>query len=68
MADISRKKSYERNGVEKIVDNDGILWLNESHIDERLDHKNVRGITIKNNSDHMKHKYKLVHKPKNNPI
>ena len=31
MVDISRK-TYERNGIETIVDNDGILWLNEKHI------------------------------------
>ena len=28
MVDISRK-TYERRGIETIVDNDGILWLNE---------------------------------------
>ena len=27
--DVSRKK-YARNGLETIVDNDGILWLNEN--------------------------------------
>ena len=30
MVDISRK-TYERNGIETIVDNDRILWLNEKH-------------------------------------
>ena len=40
MTDISRK-TYERNGKETIVDNDGILWLNEKHIEERLDRKNL---------------------------
>ena len=30
MADISRK-TYKRNGIEKMVDNDGILRLNEKH-------------------------------------
>ena len=30
MVDISRK-TYERNDIETIVDNDGILWLNEKH-------------------------------------
>ena len=39
MVDISRK-TYERNGIETIVDDDGILWLNEEQIEERLDHKN----------------------------
>ena len=33
MIDISRK-TYERSGVETIVDNDGILRLNEKHIEE----------------------------------
>ena len=32
MVDINRK-TYERNGIETIVDNDGISWLNEKHIE-----------------------------------
>ena len=32
MNDISRKTD-ERNGIETIVDNDEILWLNEKHIE-----------------------------------
>ena len=40
MADINRK-TYEINGIETIVDNDGILWLNEKHMEERLHHKNL---------------------------
>ena len=39
MVDISRKK-YEKNGIETIVDNSGILWLNEKLI-EGLDHKHL---------------------------
>ena len=30
MVDVSRK-TCERNGIETIVGNDGILWLNEKH-------------------------------------
>ena len=30
MVDIKRK-TYDRNSIETIVDNDGILWLNEKH-------------------------------------
>ena len=30
---------YERNGIETNVDNDGIFWLNDKHIDEGLGHK-----------------------------
>ena len=37
MIDISRK-TYERNDIETIIDNDGILWLNEKSIGKGLDH------------------------------
>ena len=40
MASITRK-TYERNGKETIVDDDGILWLNEKYIEEGSDHKNL---------------------------
>ena len=32
----------KKNGVETIIDNDGKWWLNEKHIEEGLDHKNLR--------------------------
>ena len=32
------REPYERNGIEAIMDNNGILWLNEKHIEEGLDH------------------------------
>ena len=56
MVDISRK-TYERNSIETIVDNDQILWLNEKHIQKGLDHKNLRKITTKHHLDHRKHRY-----------
>ena len=62
MVDISRK-TYERNGIEAIVDNDRILWLNDKHIEEGLDHKNLQEITIKYHSDHRKHRYELETEP-----
>ena len=37
---ISRER-YERDRVEIIVDSDGILWLNEKHIEEKLDQKQL---------------------------
>ena len=40
MVDISRK-TYKRNGMETIVDNDGILRLNEKHVEEGLDQKKL---------------------------
>ena len=33
--------------VERIVDNDGILWLNEKHIEEGLNHKNLQEVITK---------------------
>ena len=38
MVDISTE-TY-KNGVETMKDNDGILWLNEKHIEEGLNHIN----------------------------
>ena len=63
MVYISRK-THERNVIGAIVDNDGILWLNEKHMEEGLDHKTLREITIKHHSDHRKRKYELVEEPK----
>ena len=61
LVDINRK-TYERKGVETTVDNDGILWVNEKHIKEGLDHKNILEITIKYHSDHRTHRYDLDNK------
>ena len=47
-----------------MVDNDGILQLNEKHIEEGLDHKNLREITTKYYSDQRKHSYNLEEEPK----
>ena len=66
MVDISRK-TYERNHIETMVDNNGILWLNEKDIEEGLDHKNLGEITLKYHSDKRKNKCELVTEPKNNP-
>ena len=47
-------------GIETIVDNARILWLNEKHIEEELDRKKLGEITIKYLSDHRKHRYEIV--------
>ena len=60
---ISRE-AYEKNGVETIVNKDGILWVNEKHVEEGLDHKNLRATTLKHLSNHRKHRYELVNEPK----
>ena len=52
MVEISRKK-YEWRDTETIIENDGILRLNEKHIEEGLDHKNLGEIITKYHSDHQ---------------
>ena len=63
MVDIG-KKTYERNGIEPIVDYDGISWLNEKHIEEWLDYNNFREITTKYHSDHRINRHELYNKSK----
>ena len=41
LVDIS-KETHEKNDIEAIVDCIGTLWLNEKHIKEKLDHKNLQ--------------------------
>ena len=46
MVDVSRIM-HERNDVETIVDRNKILWLNEKHIEEGLDHKHLQVNVVK---------------------
>ena len=62
MVGISRK-TYEVDDEKAIENNDGILWLNEKHIEEEQDHKYLWVITVKYLSDHRRHRYELVGKP-----
>ena len=39
MSEIS-VETYRRNNIDVIVDGNGILWLNEKNIEEKLGHKN----------------------------
>ena len=57
-------KTYEKNGIETMIDNDRILWLNQKHMEEELYHKKLREITIKYFSDNRKHRYELVKETK----
>ena len=57
---------YEENGLETIVANDGLLLLNEKHIEGGLDHKYLWMVTGKYLSDHRKHRCELLDEIKNN--
>ena len=63
MTDMNRKAN-EENGGETLVDSDGILWLNEKHID----HKHFQVITVKYHSGCGKHRYGVLHEPEKQPI
>ena len=60
-------KTHERNIVETIVDSDGILQVNENHMEEGLDHKNLKLNPVKYLSGYRKHRYELVDEPKKQP-
>ena len=62
--DFTTKGTYENNCIEVIICNNDTLWLNESHIEEKLDHKNLQAITIKSYPDYRKHRFELVDEPK----
>ena len=62
MVDISRER-IEKNGLGTIVNNYEILSLNEKHLEEEFDHKNLWATTLKYLSNHRKHRYELVDKP-----
>ena len=55
---------YENSGVEVIVDNKEILFLNEKHIEEESKYRNLPVIKKILNSEFRKHKYELVDKPR----
>ena len=58
------KQGSEKNSVETIVGNRGIMWSDKRHIEEGLDHKNLLVTTGKYFSHHKKYKYELVDKLK----
>ena len=63
-----RREKYERHDIEKIADNDGIMWLNEKQIEECLDHQHLREFTSKHLSNHRNYRHKLDNKSRNNEI
>ena len=67
MVDISRK-TYEGNGIETIVDNDRILWLNQKHIEEGLDHKMCEKLQQNIIQIIKEHRYELLKELKSDAI
>ena len=44
-----------------------MLWLNEKHMEEELDHKYLAVTTVKYLSGHRKHRYKPLDEPRKQP-
>ena len=57
------KEMYENNGLEVITNNLNTLWLNEKHVEQQLEHKNLRAVTNKYDKEYRKHKYELIDEP-----
>ena len=58
------KKHKKSNDIEVIVGNNCILWLNEKHIEEKLNSTSLSVITRKYCSSYRKHRFQLVNKQK----
>ena len=56
MIDIT-KETLKNNDNEVIIDGVNTLWLNEKHIEEQLDHRDLSAITNKYDKIYKKHRY-----------
>ena len=53
------KETYENNGIEVITDELGELWLNKTHAQKQLGHKNLPALTNKYDEQYKKCRSKL---------
>ena len=58
------KETYENNNIEAMIDDTGMLRLNEKHMEEKLGHKNLPTITKKYDQAYKKHRHELVNEAK----
>ena len=62
MVNITKEK-YENNGIEVITDQFGQLWLNERHVQQQLEHQNLRVVTNNYDKEHKKSRFELIDDP-----
>ena len=53
------KETYEDNAIEVITDKFGKLWLNERHVQEKLERKNLPALKNKYDEKYKKCRYEL---------
>ena len=61
---VRTKKTSKDSGIEVIADNNSTLLLNEKHIEEGLNHKNLAIVTKKYDLGYRKFGYELLDEPK----
>ena len=54
------KETYENNAIEVIAHKFDELWLNESHVQQQLGHKNLPALTNKCSQEYKKCRYELI--------
>ena len=57
------KETFENNGIEVITDKFGELWLNERHVQQQLELKNLPALTNKYSEEYKKCRYELIDDP-----
>ena len=60
---IVTKETCESNGIEVITDKFAESWLNERHVQQQLELKNLPSITNKYSEEYKKCRYKLIDDP-----
>ena len=56
------KETYENNNIEIIIDEFDKFLLNEKHVEQQLEHKNLRTVTSKYSEEYRKCRYELIDK------
>ena len=57
------KETYENNGIEVITDKFGELWLNEWHVQQQLELKNLPALTNEYSEEYKNCRYELIDDP-----
>ena len=60
---IISKETYENNGIEVITDKFGELWLNERHVQQHIELKNLPALKNKYSEEYKKCRYELIDDP-----
>ena len=57
------KETYKKNGIEVITDKFCELWLNEWHVQQQLELKNLPALTNEYSEEYQNCRYELIDDP-----